>query len=602
MDVEKHVASVHEDKRDMCSFCGEVKLERNKSGSRILPASLQHLIECVRRAKKEFKSMKRASSVTGASIERTTSSYEDSDVISTKFVSECRREKQVDSVVVSLQDDLKRALEERRFRFSGEAELQIRSENVEVEGLDVVRKFFDSSCFNIPEWLILLSERRSDRTIGNKLEYHPSYNIDTFWAKIYGLDDIEFYHVFVHMCIFDRFVAQFERNRDKFALLRYSCMCDKHDRVHVHFVMVAMKDAKAQLRFNSGIFNCIITEDRRRLSTLMKQEDMVISPSWPDHRHFFMKPIRNDLHLFNTLRYIGSRDSMLSDDSKKHSKCNTQTMYEIKNVSTDRQHEIQREVDALIKRYITNQNYAGSHFYIFRSLSHDAPMWFCAVSRNGMYSYVRYIMDKRSIMNELDKVITVNHISNCSLEFRHIMGHLSQYAIPLRLEDFLYHSSCQNKVISIGRRDLDRYIHLGRNEFMYLARGIVPCCNEYVKDIFFANQPNSTYKMTHKQSHEYEIYQKWTEETRKENETLKNQIDSLKLKLEYAENLHFSNEQRVKLMEEIGQLKNELDQSHKQVRKFEDEIRKLRHQVSYISLQICKRSGPYLESNDKSNV
>lgn len=588
-------------------FCGVYKMAKTKSGCRLAVESKEHFIICCKDAKNISKSKKKLKSLVAIPL-----LYQEGDVVSTRFVlggntknkENCiQSATAIESVVMTEQNLLENALQVRRHVFSGEAAAVIASENTMLQQCDKVLDFFRSDeNFSIPLWLTSLCERFGDRIISNQLEFHPSYNIDTIWGKVYGLKELEFFHVFVHMCVFDNFENVYRQHLDKCALLRYGCLCDKHDRIHVHFVMVALKEAKVQqCFFNHASFSCHITEERRNLSRLMKTENISIVPSWPDHRHFHMKRIVSDMHLFNSLKYISTRQSVHSGSSSsvvKEMQNSSSQEYSLVNVTTEFHYDIQRQVDALIKGYITNPNYTGSHFNIFRPLTDDAPMWFAAVSHNGLYAYVRYLMDKRSIIDELDKVV-VNHTHNCSLQFRHIMGHLSQFAIPLRYEDFLYHSTCNNKAISIGRRDLDRYIHLGRNEYMYLAKGNKPCCEEYTKDIFFANQPDNRYNMTHKQSHEHEIYTKWVEITKRERDEehakLKSVIDVKNLEIKYLM-------EKFEMLQNTSNIERELREKDKIISDLQRTNSRLEERLSHFSRLVSTKAGPYLASNDKSNV
>lgn len=628
--LDKHIEKTHPQLRGLCSFCGVHKLQYNASGLRILPASKEHLLVCIREAKRLHKSKQRQRE-DNTQVQVV---YATCECVSTKFVIMGGSEKEtaVDSVVLKEQCKLDAALEMRCRIFSGEMTSKVATENIRTPDADRVRAFFDDDdAFKIPAWCVELSERFSDRIIANRLEYHHSYNIDTFWARVYGLKELEFYHVFVHMCIFEKFCATVRRHRDKCTLVRYACMCDKHDRVHAHFVLVALCASKIQRYFNNGNFQCEITEERQRLAKRMKVEQMKIVPAWPDHRHFHMKAIVSGMHLFNTFKYISTRHSTTGMKTTTAQQRNSEApMYELLNVATSEQYELQRQVDALIKRYVTNQNYTGSHFYIMRPLSDDAPMWFCAVSRNGLYAYVSYLMDKRSVIDVLDKV-EISKTQNCSLQFRHIMGNLSQYAIPLRHEDFLYHSSCNNKKISVGRRDLNRYIHLGRHEYMFLANGTSACCEEYAKDIFFANQPTSSYIMTHKQNHEYTIYNKWTSpyETKITNivnewqakfdemkASFEEKITSLQIEIALLRELRTVDKEKAELVQEnvslqlrcndyateIEGLTIELGHTKDSEREQCNTSAKLRNQLAHMSLAVATKSGPYLASNENKSI
>lgn len=653
--LEKHCSLKHKDKKDLCVFCGIYTMKRNKSGLRVLLESKEHFVACAKEAKKKFKTKP----------EQPKPVFEVGSEISTIFKRRRGNELVFDSVVLTENSRCKEALENRSKRLSGEEEQLAMAENIRTDDVERVETglWLDYD-FGLPEWLESLMESFGNRATSNRLEFHKSFNIDTVWPKVYGMEQLEFFHVFVHMCIFEKFRQLIETHKDKCSLLRYACMCNKHDRIHVHVVMVALKEARIQRFFNHGQFECEITTERRKLAKAMKEEGIEIVPSWPDHRHFHMKEIMSEMHLFNTLCYISNHESAPSKINR------LDHVYELINVTTKEQHSIQQQVHALIKRYVTDRSQNGNHFYIFRSLSKDAPVWFSSISRNGLYSYVRYIMDKRSVIDELDKVL-VNNFQRCSLEYRHIMQYLIQAAIPLRDQDYMYHGTCNNKAISVGRRDLDRYIHLGRNDYMYLARGSTPCCDAYSKDIFFANQPQLLYNMTSKQMHEHDIYKKWVEKTRSEKDVEIARLKSVmaersgvterlvseisekdeeikRLRLDVAnrdaqivtkdlayrdleikylkENRGMAHEKDdqlsvytrkyVKEVEdrrqielelarkrlELDNVRGELDEFKCQTRKQTRQIEVLRNQVAHTSQMLAKKQGPYLESNDKSNV
>lgn len=385
---------------------------------------------------------------------------------------------QVDSV--NLEKSLRRS-----HILSGKAEQNAMLENiVTYSSYRVLNELWLSYDFNVPPWLESLIVRFANRTTINMLEFHASYNIDTIWAKVYGLNELEFYHVSVHMCIFDAFRQLIDLHRDKCVLLRYACMCDKYASIHVHFVMAALKEANVLRYFNHSAFECVITNERNKLSKLMNDAHIKVVPSLPEHRHIRMKPILSDMHLFNTLRYISTRHSAFSSDAVRT--ISSESTYELMNVAENnssiaadtnftglhrqqQQIDIKQQVYAFVKRYAPKLLYPGSHFYIFRYLQFDAPMWFASVSSSGIYGYIQYLIDKNSTIDELDKVF-VDNFRKCSQTSNHIIYHICKADIPLCDEDIIYHTGC------IGR-DFNRYIQLGRNEYMYLSCGLKS--NEY---------------------------------------------------------------------------------------------------------------------------
>lgn len=463
--LEQHCLHKHPEKKDLCAFCGIVTMKRNKSGLRILTESKAHFVECAREAKKKFKSQ--------AEIPKPI--YEYTEIFATKFIPVKHNgtmcEMAIDSMVLVEKDRYDEALQHRSKRCSGDEDQLVQAENIRTDDVERVEtELWLDYDFSPPAWLQPLINSNGNRATYNKLEFHESFNIDTAWPKVYGLKELEFLHLSVHMCVFEKFRRLLDIHRDKCSLLRYMCMCNKHGRVHLHVVMVALKEAKIKRLFN---IDCEVTNEQRRLTKLLKEGGNGGTKTlWPYHRHLHVKDIVSDMHLFNTLRYIGSRDSDCPQ--------------------------------------------MDNHFYIFRTLPKDAPLWFAAISRNGLYSYVRYIMDKRSVIDELDNVV-VSNFHKC-LEYQHILHHLMQAAIPLGDGDYLYHSVCQGNAIPLQQRDLRRYIHLGRNEYMYLGRG-EPCCDVPSKDIFFANQTDSVYCLTSRQRREYDIYQRGVERGRREKNT-----------------------------------------------------------------------------------
>lgn len=498
IDIEAHINDQHSDKATVCFFCGCVSIVKQASRNRYERDNQKHLVECCMRMKiKPQKKLATKRSHTN----NMTRIYREGEVVSTIFTLK-QPDIPCNNIVMIEQIQLEIAVQKRGYRISGNEEADVVSRNIFTPDCTKVLDFFKSDVFNVPHWISSLVDATDDRTASNKMEYHESYNIDTIWAKVYGIKELEFYHVFVHMCVFDRFREIIETHNAKCAFLRYGCMCDKHERVHAHFVMVAQKDAQIYNFLNNSVLNCEITHERRRLSKIMKDEKIKIVPSWPDHRHFHMKHIESDIHLFNTLKYISTRNNSAS----KGTKTTEQDTYDLLNASTNS--DIQRQVKEFINGYKTNQSYIGSHFNVFRSLSDDASMWFSAVSRNGLYSYVRYTMDKRSLIDVLDKVV-VKDGRNGLIEFRHIMQYLPQFAIPLRRQDFLYHNVCGNKVIPIESINTEKYINLGRNTYMYLVKNKTPCCEDLTREIFFTNNPDSSYIITGKQRHEYQVYDRW---------------------------------------------------------------------------------------------
>lgn len=469
------------------------------------------------------------------------------------------------SLIEMTQFDDEAAIKVQRQRFYGHEASQCMLENRRTDDSDRVGEFFNTEDnFRIPAWLDKVTERFRDKIIANKLEFHASYNIDTFWAKICDCDELEFHHVCVHMCIFESFCELVRRHReDKCALLRYCCMCDKHDRIHCHFVMVSRKADKIHRLFNGNMFGCEITRNRTRLTQLMKENGVVMTPSWPDHRHFRMKTIKSAMHLFNTIKYVGTRESSTTSTIIHHDE------YTLLNVTSDVHYDIQRQVEELVKSYTTNLHYSGSHFYIFRSVPHDAPIWFAAVSHKGIHSYVRHLMDSHAtIVDELDKV-TVKNGQICVLEFRHIINRFAPLAIPLRNDDYLYHNTCKNKLMALGRRDLDRYINLGRNEFVYLAKGNTMCCEEYAKDIFLGGTP------------QHDMYKQLLDEKDK----------LIRQNIRLIESLSNSNALLCELRDKIEELANK-----------EATIEHLRKQVAHFSTIVTKKSGFALQSNNITTV
>lgn len=590
--MEQHCLDKHPDIKGKCFICGDVDVLRTESGKRYTAHSKTHIIQCCLEKKRTYnlnpRKRGREKSETIISLPK---------VISTKNIHNEQHNviKVIDTGISVDEGTLDRMVNRRKDWLYGGDISDILSANVTVDNMEKIESFWRTFNFEIPQWLkdMMVDD---DRIFLNQMEFHENANIDVFWGKVYGDPRLEFYHVFVHLCVFEKFAAIVRELHRVCTLLKYACMCDKHERNHVHFVLVAIKDAKIQLKLNTKTMgSCSVTKERDRYTTELAHLKMKVTPSWPDHRHFHMKPICSAMHLFNTIRYISTRES--SETVTKEGQGGGD--FKIVHSSTRNQLALYDKVRAFISSYVTNLDYNGSHFYIFRPIYPDAPLWFAAVSRRGMLEYVEYCMDKRSMADKM-KFVIQKGTNRLHLRYRDIMEYLVQSAVPLQSNKYLYHSRCIDGE-KRSERDEHKYIYLGKNEYIHMAKEDHPCCDEFSREIFFDSQPESLYAMNKRHRREFAMYTKWMAE---KDAKIKQMADAaimkdmeIKYLKEKVEMLYGSTDMERELRIKNEKLRTEIEIFIKELSKRDLQIEKLQHQLSHISGMLTKKSGPYLENN-----
>lgn len=602
-DLEQHIIDKHPDKSSMCFFCGNIEVKKNAS-NQFTHASNVHLIACCGVHKRITRKKRNTKKRTYIEMSSTTNTSCVRD-ISSKDIQNDRGQVigVVDSEVFVDEKILRERISKRTLYLEGDEYEKLLANNVHVPGIDAVLTFWNTFNFAPPPWLMDLFE--GDPLFLNRLEFHENANIDTIWARAFGHDELDFYHVFVHMCVFGRFVNLVRELYNICTLLRYACVCDKHARDHVHFVLVSKKRSLILTHLNTKTMGgCHITKTRNSWASHMKNLNLKIEPSWPDHRHFHMRAINSAMHLFNTINYICNRSSNMSTYTKSTTDnrgdminnsvaVNRGGTYHITNVKSPQQHKLAVNVHKFIASYVTDLDYRGSHLYIFRPIYPDAPMWFTAVSRRGMLEYVEYCMNKRSIEDKVNIVIRSGH-SSLHLKYRDIMEYLIQSAVPLKADQYIHHNLCiDGEKRSI--KDDTKYIYLGKNEYVHVSRLDYACCNEYSREVFFDSQPETMYMLNRRHRTEFALYQKWMtqkDETIKQ-KTADNLLLSQKLQLYENEN---------SLLRELRNKDEIIIRQNSIISEKDKTIIQLRKQLSHFSNIITKKKGPYLESNDKSNV
>lgn len=596
--IENHFTEFHKDRCNLCFFCGETELERG-AGGRFTASVSRHLAMCCDIKKKEFRLVSKITKgrhSSDAALKRCRlddcedRGVEYPKIVCTKFRLGNGMLKEINSEVAASFEDIDSVLHERDLWSSSEGIESVMSGNLFLKNIDVVHEFWETFNFNLPDWLIRLTQ--DEPLLKNLLEFNMNSNIDTFWAKVFGNSDLDFHHVYVHLCVFENFIKLVRTWREMCTLLKYSCVCDKHGRDHVHFIMVSKRDARIQTRIHTrSIGECHITRDRDNLSRIMKQYDIRIEPSWPDHRHFHMKKITSSMHLFNAMYYISSRKCNPTKLSERKEGQDGVVVgggeYIMENVKTPDQFSVANRVHDLIASYTTNLDYEGSHWHIYRPMHPHGVMWLTAVSRGGLMDYVDKCMVKRSLVKKFYTIEKKRRNFN-SMEYQDIMEYLVQSAIPLCPDQIVFHRACQGNE-NHGALDKQRYIYLGNSEYVHLARNSQrPCCRQSFRDIFFLNQPHSKYKMSSKQHREivdfFQIIYPRDERIR----CLEDELKKSKQMCNHQNELRTKDDANRKLTNENRKLTNE--------------NRKLRHQLAHISSLLTVKKGPYLESNDKSNV
>lgn len=605
-DIEKHINDKHSGADKMCFFCGSVTIVKQSSRNRYEGDVHKHLVECCQRMKikppkKQAVKRPRTNDVEEEMVENRPGYRRD---VSSKDIQNDRGQVIgiIDSEIFVDENVLQERMIKRESCLDGDRNCKILAANVEVDGIDDIKSFWNTFNFAIPMWLS--SMFADDRMFLNQLEFHPNANIDTFWAKVYGDERLEFYHVFVHMCVFDKFARLVRGLYDVCTLLRYACVCDKHRRHHVHFILVAKKESLIQLKINTKtIGGCSVTNKRESYTAKMATLGMKIIPSWPDHRHFHMKSINSAMHLFNTINYICNRSSNKTSVKESHMATTSGHgggKYRFDNITTADQRQMAINVRSFIDSYTTDLDYSGSHLYIFRPIYLDAPLWFTATSRRGLLEYVEYCMNKRSVEDKVKYVIRKG-TNSLHLKYRDIMEYLVQSVVPLMSGQYLHHSRCiDGSKRSI--KDENRYIYLGKNEYVHVSKQDYPCCNEYSRELFFDSQPETLYMLNRRHRHEFALYQKWMAEKDEiihqkdlENAVLKEQNKSLVEKFTMMQNENT-------LIKELRLKDNEIHAKDKIISQLKQAIVRLENKLSHVSSMMAKKYGPYLESNDKSQV